>query len=281
MIVAEFKTLDALWFRVVDKFIQNDGKTVDKAWSPRLFSFNNLLRSRSAEFNFDFSWVGLTRPRWARFLHSYVDRDDLVEFLDKVRLLRRGAEVGLYTRRDTAHDWGSCLMGVSFMAVPDPHVSVFSRTSSFAQTGIVDLAFAHIIAREAGRISAIPLNRISINWYCSSLFISTLHIIPYLTYAERIDEILALAKSDPTNKFAEYASKLYLKYFEARKETPYGPTIRMVKRHDQISSGTLASTPIESLDLSPVLDWRGTKIKPESIPESVAEGREILEEVRS
>lgn len=278
MIVKQFSTLDQAWLRTIDLFIKNEPGIIDKAWSPRLFSFNNLLRAKSADFDFDFSWVGLTRPRWARFLHGYVDREDLVEFLDKVRVLRRGAEVGLYTRRDTDHAWGSCLMGVTFMGAPNPHVSMFSRTSSLAQTGVVDLAFAHVIAREAGRISGLRPDQISVNWYVSSLFVSALHIIPYLTYAERITEIME--NHEPGNQFCIYTQKLFTKYFDKRLETKYGPTNRMIARHDSINAGTLASVPIESLDLQPVLTWKGAaKERPRLREEDVDDFDDMIEEV--
>ena len=53
MITAQFKSLNELWLKTVDSFIENKPGIVDKAWSPRLFSFNNMMRSKTAEFDFD------------------------------------------------------------------------------------------------------------------------------------------------------------------------------------------------------------------------------------
>ncbi len=257
MIVRTFDNLYEMYKGVINAFMYEEDGVLDKAWQPRCFSFNNFLRAKSAEFPFDLSDVGLTKARWARLLNAYLDAKDLMVFFEKLRVLRRGAEIGMHSSRKSHddHDWGSCLQGISFMRDPDPHLTIFSRVTSFAQTGTIDLALAHVLGRYLCQVTGMNIKDLSVNWYVSNLFVSVLHIVPYITAMGRHDEVMSL-----NTNFAKYYKALYSKYFhddvENRQMSKYGPVKRMILRHDQIQNDELKPVPIESLDLSPLLGKR-------------------------
>ena len=257
MIIREYENLAAIYHGITNAFIHEEEGVLDKAWQPRLFSFRNFIQSKTAEMPFDLASIGLTKARWARFLNAYVDPRDLMVFFEKIRVLRRGAEIGMHSSRKSAddHDWGSCLQGISFMRDPEAHLCIFSRTTSFAQTGAIDLAFAHVIGRYLCQVTGMQLKDLRITWTVSNLFVSVLHAVPYITSSGRHDEVMSL-----NTHFSKYYKALHSKYFhddkENRRESLYGPVKRMILRHDQIQNDELKPVPIESLDLSPLLGKR-------------------------
>jgi hypothetical protein len=122
---------------------------------------NVIAEAASMKWDFDLKDMWLTRSRWSMMLRQYLDPEDLVAWLNKtanmvgwqgrgVSLLRtkvvkpRGGES--YGNKETRR-WGSCMIAVSYKALPAPQITLYSRTSYLGYLGGMDITVAWMCGR--------------------------------------------------------------------------------------------------------------------------------------
>ena len=157
-VVRAFKapTLTALHDKLCDRLVLADVDELDVISAVDVQMHNVIAHASSMEWNFDLKSMWLTPSRWSMMCNQYIEVDDLSLWLDKIAthigvdgrgiaLMRtklvkaRGgkAQGNKETRR-----WGSCMIAVSYKAIPRPQITLYSRTSYLGYLGALDLTIA-------------------------------------------------------------------------------------------------------------------------------------------
>lgn len=121
----------------------------------------------SMEWEFDLKTMWLTPARWTSMTRQYIDPDEFKAWVEKITLrlgtkergiavmrtktvAARGGEATGHTNKETRR-WGSCMLALSYKAVPEPTITLHSRTSYLGYIGALDLSVAWMAARYLGR----------------------------------------------------------------------------------------------------------------------------------
>lgn len=139
---------------------------------------NVVAEADSMSWDFDLKDMWLTRPRWTMMLNQYINPEELVAWLNKtanrvgvngrgVSLMRtnvvkaRGGES--YGNKETRR-WGSCMLAISYKALPAPQITLYSRTSYLGYLAGMDLTVAWMCGRYLGEMIDYPVERMKFLW---------------------------------------------------------------------------------------------------------------------
>lgn len=124
---------------------------------------NTISEAESMKWEFDLKDAWLTPSRWSMMCNQYIDKTELALWLSKceqhIQLDRRGiatmrtkevkarggAATG-HTNKETRR-WGSCMLALTYKAVPSPQITLYSRTSYLGYLGALDLSIAWMCGR--------------------------------------------------------------------------------------------------------------------------------------
>lgn len=127
---------------------------------------NVIAQADSMEWNFDLKSMWLTKSRWSMMLNQYIDPDELEAWIDQITakigvkkrgvcvmrtktVKARGGEATGHSNKETRR-WGSCMLAVSYKALPAPQITLYSRTSYLGYIGALDLTVAWMLAKTLG-----------------------------------------------------------------------------------------------------------------------------------
>lgn len=117
----------------------------------------------SMDWDFNLKSMWLTKSRWSMMARQYLDGEDLQAWIDlctskigvkgrgtavlrtKMVKPRGGAATG-HTNKETRR-WGSCMLNLSYKAIPTPTITLHSRTSYLGYIGALDLSVAWMAAK--------------------------------------------------------------------------------------------------------------------------------------
>lgn len=156
-------TLTALHESLCTKLVEAGAHELDVVSSVDVQLHNTMSQADSMEWEFDMKNMWLTKPRWTMMARQYIDGERLQAWIDmctaKLGLRDRGiahmrtkdvkprggAATG-HTNKETRR-WGSCMLGLSYKAVPTPTIVLYSRTSYLGYLAGLDLTVAWMCAR--------------------------------------------------------------------------------------------------------------------------------------
>jgi len=139
---------------------------------------NVIAEATSMEWDFDLKDMWLTKARWSMMLRQYLDAQDLVDWLNKtanvvgwqgrgVSLLRtkvvkpRGGES--HGNKETRR-WGSCMIAISYKALPAPQITLYSRTSYLGYLAGMDITVAWMAGRYLAEMLGQDIKNIRFVW---------------------------------------------------------------------------------------------------------------------
>lgn len=170
MFTAEYKDMTELSRGLTERLVYAKPEELDVI-NAMDFQLNNVMvRSESCEYDYDLKQTWVTASRWTSLVRQYLDPVALDGFLGQVQDKLRGKKRGIaflrtqmVAKRTTISNgkewrrWGSCMLGFSFTVLPKPTITLHSRTTYLGYIGQLDLALAHVLAREIGlRIGLTP-----------------------------------------------------------------------------------------------------------------------------
>lgn len=134
--------------------------------------------SMSWEFDLKSHW--LTPSRWTMMIRQYLDPEAMTAWIDQcttkigtkgrgIALMRtnivkpRGGEATGHTNKETRR-WGSCMISISYKALPRPTIHLHSRTSYLGYIGALDLSVAWMAGRYLAHELGIRVEDISFVW---------------------------------------------------------------------------------------------------------------------
>ena len=142
---------------------------------------NVIAEAETMEWSFDMKDLWLTPSRWTMMCNQYLDRDELKAWLERctgkigtkgrgIAVLRtkvvqpRGGAATGHTNRESRR-WGSCMLAVSYKAIPRPQITLYSRTSYLGYLGGLDLSVAWMCGRYLAHAMGVELEDIAFVWY--------------------------------------------------------------------------------------------------------------------
>ena len=170
MFTAEYKDMTELSRGLTERLVYASKDELD-VLNAMDFQLNNVMvRSETCEYDYDLKQTWVTASRWTSLVRQYLDPIALEGFLgqvgDKLRGKKRGIaflRTQMVAKRSTVTNnkewrrWGSCMLGFSYTALPRPTITLHSRTTYLGYIGQLDLALAHVLAREIGnRVGLTP-----------------------------------------------------------------------------------------------------------------------------
>lgn len=144
-----------------------------------------LAVADSMEWDFDLKSMWLTKSRWSMMCRQYLDPEELSAWLtvcsNKIGLggrgtammrtktvkPRGGAATG-HTNRESRR-WGSCMLSISYKAIPTPTISLHSRTSYLGYIGALDLSVAWMTGRYLASEMGVDVSTFKFVWYNESI----------------------------------------------------------------------------------------------------------------
>lgn len=165
-----------------EQLVYGDRRGVDWDWThgTEVGLHNVAIHCDTIDFDYNLKRLWVPPTRWTMMVRQYLDPVALEDCLDKIEDRmgpprrgndRRGISVvrtrlvqGRGVGRGVRRRWGSCMLSLSFRALPIPTVVLHSRTTYFGYLAMVDMAVARAFAVEAGARAGIPVDQIQFVW---------------------------------------------------------------------------------------------------------------------
>lgn len=169
-----------LYDTLTESLIQGTEKELDVISSVDVQIHDIIAQADSMAFDFDFKNAWLTKSRWSMMVRQYLDPEELENWLGmctskigtkgrgiavmrtKIVKPRGGAATG-HTNKQT-RTWGSCMLSISYKALPHPQITLSSRTTYLGYIGALDLCVAHVVGKYLAKELGIPVESIKFLW---------------------------------------------------------------------------------------------------------------------
>lgn len=265
-------TMSHLWRNTVERMWRGtlDNGGIDFVASIDTIAYDNLLAAESMAFDIDMGRdLWLNKARWTRLVREYLDPSETQAFIRRsVEIATGEGKRGVVTnmhcasvrRQAKKHRWGNCMMGFVYRGLRNgqPCLSMHSRVSYIAYIGGLDLALAHVLAREIGARAKIPVEDFQFRWYIDALQFHGFKSLGYLYKEEFIHDLErpALRARYPTIKLVGKWWDKVVQDTESGKpleEEKYGPLRRIKRRYmEYVNEDFLPTVTVDDLDLSPL-----------------------------
>lgn len=173
-------TMTELYDQLTESLIHGTKDTLDVISSVDVQVHDVMAQADSMDWDFDFKSAWLTKSRWSMMVRQYLDPDDLEAWIGRVTskigtnnrgiaVLRtkvvkpRGGAATGHTNKET-RSWGSCMLNISYKALPVPQITLYSRTSYLGYIGALDLTVAHVVGKYLAKELGISVKDIRFVW---------------------------------------------------------------------------------------------------------------------
>lgn len=174
----QFKTATDLHERITHKLAYSPADKLD-FWSSVDVHFCNVIaRAESFQWEFDLKDLWLTKSRWTTLARQYINPHALDAWLDIIEdrmsknskssrgmaLMRTNQVKPRVMQKKVSRRWGSCMLAVSFRRVPEPQITLYSRTSYMGYLASLDITVAHTCAQLVSERIGVPVEDMSFVW---------------------------------------------------------------------------------------------------------------------
>jgi hypothetical protein len=253
LIRATYPNLEALWKGVFFKILDDEPGVIDLYGKNIVHSFGNVVTARDGVFDFDLGEVGLTVTKWTKFTNMYVDIENLHAWVQNAMKVK--SYDAMFPFKVTppefhgtkaVHQWGPCILGISFRRQPIPTLTFYTRAQSLGFSGIADYALLHFIIKKLkermrGRHGNEPIRTVI---YCSNFII------------KMVETVHTLEKWGLLEKYSEADTRIgnsiryYINYMtNDAPELKWRAANRMRTKWRRAQDGESYSLPVDSLSL--------------------------------
>lgn len=173
-------TMTELHDTLCEGLIKGSSDELDVITSVDVQIHNVIAEADSMDWDFDLRSMWLTKSRWSMMVRQYLDPEELEAWIGqctkkigtkgrgiavmrtKVVKPRGGAATG-HTNKETRR-WGSCMLAISYKALPRPQITLYSRTSYLGYIGALDLTVAWVAGKYLAKEMGIDVKDISFVW---------------------------------------------------------------------------------------------------------------------
>lgn len=154
-------TITKLHDKLCHRIVHSTADELDVVSTVDVQLHNTISVADSMEWDFDLKNLWLTPQRWTMMVRQYVDREEFLRWLEMctrhIGLKNRGialmrtkvvqARGGEQFGNKESRRWGSCMISVSYKAIPRPTITLHSRTSYLGYLSGLDISVAWMMAR--------------------------------------------------------------------------------------------------------------------------------------
>jgi hypothetical protein len=165
-----YPTATALHDGITQKLAFGSKDQLDLVTSVDVQLHNVIARAASFDWEFDLKRMWLGKSRWTAMINQYINPVALEEWLDSCEAKLKGRKRGVSIMRTNQvaqrtngqkdrvwRRWGSCMLAIGYRSMPEPQITLHSRTSYFGYIAALDLTVAHVCARMIGeRVGLAP-----------------------------------------------------------------------------------------------------------------------------
>lgn len=265
-------TLTDLWHQSVWRMWRGQlGGDLDYIASIDTIAYDNLLSCDSMAYDFDLGKdLWLNKSRWTRLVRQYLDPSETSRFLQRSADIglgegKRGVVTSMFcanvAREAKKHRWGNCMSTFAYrgLRTGEPTLILHSRVSYIAYIGGLDLALAHVLAREIGKRIRVPVEEFGFVWHVDALQFHGFKSLPLLyktKYVGDLDRGQEFRDKYPTVKLVGRWWDTILRAEDEGKtleEEKYGPLRRIRRRYQEWQRGDFLPTVTpEDLTLAPL-----------------------------
>jgi hypothetical protein len=173
--------MTAMYQQLTEALIHGTDDTLDLISSVDVQIHDVVAEADSMVWDFDLKDAWLTKARWSMMVKQYLDPDELENFIGLctgriglknrgVAVLRtnkvkpRGGAATGHTNKQT-RTWGSCMLNISYKAIPVPQITLYSRTSYLGYIGALDIGIAYMVGKYLARELGVDVSRFKFVWY--------------------------------------------------------------------------------------------------------------------
>ena len=185
MHVYEADTLTTLHDSMTANLLLAERPDLDYISSVDVQQHNVIGHANSMVWDFDLKSMWLTKSRWSMMVRQYLDPELVQNWLDlgstrighkgrgtavmrtKIVLPRGGAATG-HTNKETRR-WGSCMLSLSYKAIPEPTITLHSRTSYLGYIGALDLTVAWMLGKYMAQEIGLDHEKMHFTWMIESI----------------------------------------------------------------------------------------------------------------
>lgn len=178
-------TMTELHDMLCDSLINAKESELDVISSVDVQIHDVIAHADSMAWDFDMKNMWLTKSRWSMMVKQYIDPEELEAWIGrctakigtkgrgiavmrtKIVKPRGGAATG-HTNKET-RTWGSCMLAISYKALPKPQITLYSRTSYLGYIGALDLSVAWMAGRYLAKELGIKVEDIAFTWNNSAI----------------------------------------------------------------------------------------------------------------
>lgn len=174
-------TMTALHEKMIKSLVHAQQDELDVISNVDVQIHNVMGHAESMDWEFDLKTLWLTKSRWSMMVRQYLDPEELTAWIDqcttkigtkgrgiavmRTRIVKpRGGAATGHTNRETRR-WGSCMLTLSYKALPRPQITLHSRTSYLGYIGALDLSVAWMAGKYLAEEMGIKVEDISFLWY--------------------------------------------------------------------------------------------------------------------
>lgn len=181
----EAETLTKLHDKMCRALIEAKEDELDVISNVDVQLHNVMGVAESMDWEFDLKNMWLTPSRWTMMVNQYLDPEELRAWIErctgkighrgrgiavmrtKIVLPRGGAATG-HTNKETRR-WGSCMLSLSYKALPTPTITLHSRTSYLGYIGALDLSVAWMAARYLAKEMKMEVSQFRFVWMIEAI----------------------------------------------------------------------------------------------------------------
>jgi hypothetical protein len=152
----QFSSMTELHEKLTRNLVLAQRKDLDVITTADVQVHNVIASAKTMDWDFDLKWLWLTQSRWGMMVRQYIPPGDFVEWIEKItkHIGVKGRGIALLRTRSVAarggakkgnqetRRWGSCMLGISYKALPQPQITLYSRTCYLGYLSGLDLSVA-------------------------------------------------------------------------------------------------------------------------------------------
>lgn len=172
------KTLTGLHEKLCHELVWSPANKLDIVSTVDVQVHNVIAEAERMEWDFDLKDLWLTPSRWSMMVKQYIDPVEFEKWLEKcaMHIGKSGRGIGHMRTKTVAarggpkdgnketRRWGSCMLGVSYKAMPRPQITLYSRTSYMGYLSALDLSIAWVCGRYMAQAIGMKVEDMSFVW---------------------------------------------------------------------------------------------------------------------
>lgn len=160
--------------------------------------------AESMEWSYDLKVQWLTKGRWGTLVRQYLDPEDVNAWLELCKELTPKKDRGVAALRTktvkkrmhgtrASRRFGSCMLAISYRAIPVPQITLHSRASYLGYLGPLDLTVAYNAAKYVGALHGLEPGDFKFVWNVEALQWPNYKSLGYMLRQKNLFKVLTQA----------------------------------------------------------------------------------------